>query len=108
MAFSRRFARSRRSARAALPCLPAIASFERDSFTRPIDNFNLRLNRARSDADRPHVFNSSVIYTLPVGRNRRFGGKWPRWLDSALGGWDTGGLAIWESGSVFSVRSGRR
>jgi hypothetical protein len=75
---------------------------------RPIDTFNLRLNRALSDADRRHVFNTSLIYTMPLGRNRRFGAGWPRWLDSVLGGWDTGLLGIRESGSVFSVRSGRR
>jgi hypothetical protein len=31
-----------------------------------IDNFNLRLNRARSDFDRPHVLTALGPYTLPV------------------------------------------
>jgi len=45
-------------------------------------------------------------YTLPVGRRRQVGANWPRWLDALAGGWDLGLLAIWESGTVFLVRSG--
>jgi hypothetical protein len=71
-----------------------------------IDNFNLRLNRARSNFDHPHVLLGSGTYTIPVGRKRRVGANWPRWLDSVAGGWDVGLLAIWESGTPFSVLSG--
>jgi hypothetical protein len=69
-------------------------------------DFNPRLNRARSNFDRPHVLRGSGTYTLPFGRNTRAGANWPRWLDSLAGGWDLGFLAIWESGTVFSVLSG--
>jgi hypothetical protein len=48
----------------------------------------------------------SGTYTIPVGKNRRVGANWLRWLDSLAGGWDIGLLAIWESGTVFSVLSG--
>jgi len=71
-----------------------------------IDNFNLRLNRARSDFDRPHVLTGSGTYTIPMGKGRCVGATWSRWLDSLAGGWDLGALAIWESGTVFFVRSG--
>src|SRR5215468_10089452 len=71
-----------------------------------IDNFNLRLNRARSNFDHPHVLMGSGDYTIPVGQSRRVGANWPRWLDSLAGGWDLGLLAIWESGTAFSVLSG--
>jgi hypothetical protein len=74
----------------------------------PIDSFNIRLNRARSDADRPHVLTALAVWSLPLGRGRRFGANWPRWLDRAAGGWEAGLLGIWESGAVFSVRSGRQ
>ncbi len=30
----------------------------------------------------------------------------PGWLNTIVGGWDVGGLWIWESGSPFSVSSG--
>jgi len=75
---------------------------------RPIDSFNVRLSRSRSDFDRTHVVSGSLIYTLPIGKDRRLGGNWPRWLDSVAGGWDMGVLGIWESGQAFSVSSGRQ
>ncbi|HET8548835.1 MAG TPA: TonB-dependent receptor, partial [Bryobacteraceae bacterium] len=73
-----------------------------------IDSFNIRLNRARSDADRPHVFTALAVWSLPVGRGRRFGANWTRWVDWVAGGWETGVLGIRESGGAFSVRSGRQ
>jgi hypothetical protein len=76
-------------------------------FTSPIDNFNVRLNRARGDLDIPHAFNSSFIYTLPIGKGRRFAGHAPRWVDSAVGGWDVGLLATWQSGRPLTYLSGR-
>jgi hypothetical protein len=75
---------------------------------RPVDSFNLRLGRALSDADRTHVFNTSVVCNLPFGTRGRAGANWPRLLKSILGSWDVGLLAVWESGAPFSVRSGRR
>jgi hypothetical protein len=72
-----------------------------------IDNFNMRLNRARSDFDRAHVLIGSGTYALPVGRSgRQRDADWRRWVDAVAGGWDLGVLSIWESGTVFFVRSG--
>ena len=70
---------------------------------RPVDNLNLRLNRARSDFDRPHVVTGLLTYSLPLRKR-----KWPRWLNTAFAGWNIGVLGIWESGAPFSVLSGRR
>ncbi len=72
-----------------------------------IDNYNLRLNRALSDFDRPHSFNLSAFYTLPFGRGKRFGSSMPRWLDTAVGNWQIGALQIAQSGQPFSVHSQR-
>lgn len=82
-------------------------SVDANGFTSPLDNFNLGLNRARSDADHPHSMNWSVIYSLPWGRGKRFGNGLPRWADSLTGGWEIGVLGVWQSGNVFSVSSGR-
>ncbi|MFN0168199.1 MAG: TonB-dependent receptor [Bryobacteraceae bacterium] len=82
-------------------------SVDGQGFTSPIDNFNIRLNRARGDYDIPHAFNSSLIYTLPIGKGRPFWGSPPRWVDFALGGWDVGLLTIWQSGRVLTYYSGR-
>jgi hypothetical protein len=83
-------------------------SVDGNGFTSPIDNFNLFLNRSYGDANRPHVFNSSFIYTLPIGRNHRLAGNAPGWLDNIIGGWDLGLLTLWESGPNFTVTSGRQ
>ncbi|HEY3441443.1 MAG TPA: TonB-dependent receptor [Paludibaculum sp.] len=82
-------------------------SVEGNGFTSPIDNFNLALNRGRSDFDRPHSFNASATYTIPFGKGKKFGGEMPQWLDTIAGGWDIGGLMIWQSGAVFTVGSTR-
>ena len=80
-------------------------SAEGNGFTTPIDNFNLSLNKAKSDFDRPHSFNSTVIYTLPIGKGQRFGSALPHYLNSAIGGWDVSALTILQSGNPFSVYS---
>jgi hypothetical protein len=82
-------------------------SVDGNGYTAPIDSFNLRLNKGRGDVDRPHSFNMGLIYVIPVGRDKRIGGGMARWADSLIGGWETGVLAIWQSGSPFTVGSTR-
>jgi hypothetical protein len=82
-------------------------SVDGNGFTSPIDNFNVRLNRARGDLDIPHAFNASLVYTLPVGKDHHFAGNAPRWVDSLIGGWDIGLLMLWQSGPVVTYLSGR-
>jgi hypothetical protein len=80
---------------------------EGNGSTDPIDSFNLGLNKGRSDFDRAHVFNLQGSYTLPIGKGHAFGGTMPRWANALVGGWDLGGLMIWESGSAITAGSGR-
>ena len=42
------------------------SSVEGNGFASPIDSFNLRLSRARSDFDRAHSFNGAFSYTVPL------------------------------------------
>jgi hypothetical protein len=78
-----------------------------NGFTSPIDNFNLDLNRGRSDTDIPHSLNWMATYTLPIGKNHRIGGNMPGWADRLLAGWDLGLLGTWVAGRTFTVTSGR-
>jgi Carboxypeptidase regulatory-like domain/TonB dependent receptor len=80
-------------------------SAEGNGFTTAIDNFNLALNKARSDFDRPHSFNATAIYKLPVGKGQALGSSMPRFLDTLIGGWDVSALVIMQSGQPFSVSS---
>jgi Carboxypeptidase regulatory-like domain/TonB dependent receptor-like, beta-barrel len=82
-------------------------SAEGNGFTDTMDNYNLNLNKARSDFDRPHVFNAYGTYTLPIGNGHLIGNNMPRWANTLLGGWDVGSILIWESGGVMTASSGR-
>ena len=83
------------------------SSVEGNGFASPNDSFNLRLSRARSDFDRAHSFNGTFAYVLPVGKGKKFGTTMPHILDTAIGGWEFGSLVIWQSGSTFTISSGR-
>ena len=80
---------------------------EGNGSTDPIDSFNLNLNKGRSDWDRAHVVNLQGSYTLPVGKGHAIGGNMPRWANTLIGGWDLGGLWIWESGAAITAGSAR-
>jgi Carboxypeptidase regulatory-like domain len=80
---------------------------EGNGFAAPIDSFNEALARGRSNFDIPQAFTMDAIYSLPVGRGHMFGSTMPKWANTLIGGWDLGGMWIWESGSPFTVSSGR-
>ena len=79
---------------------------EGNGFAAPLDSFNESLVRGRSNFDIPSAFTMTGLYTLPIGHGQRFGSHMSHWLDTLIGGWDLGGLWIWESGSPFTVSSG--
>jgi hypothetical protein len=82
------------------------SSQEGNGFAPPIDNYNLRLMRGTADFDHRHVFNSSIAYTLPIGKGKKFldrGGI----VDTLIGGWDIGTLVTWQTGAPFSIFSQR-
>jgi hypothetical protein len=83
------------------------SSVEGNGFASPTDSWNLRLSRARSDFDRPHSFNGSVAYIIPVGQGKKFGTTMPHIVDTLIGGWEAGSLIIWQSGGPFTISSGR-
>ncbi len=80
---------------------------EGNGFAAPLDSFNEALDRGRSNFDIPQAFTMTSQYTLPIGKGHMFGNNMPHWADTLFGGWDVGSLWIWESGSPFTVSSGR-
>ena len=82
-------------------------SAEGNGFSTPIDSYNLKLNRALSDYDRPFSFNATAVYTLPIGKGQRYGSNMPHVVDTLVGGWDVSALLIDQSGQPFSISSQR-
>ncbi|MGH9882747.1 MAG: hypothetical protein ACRD6N_15025, partial [Pyrinomonadaceae bacterium] len=72
----------------------------------PFDNRNRRLNYARSDFDRRHAFQGYMVADLPFGKGRRYLNNMNPVLDQILGGWELGGIMLWETGRPFTVYSG--
>ena len=82
------------------------ASADGGGNTGPLDNYNLSLMRSISDINRPHTFNWSASYSLPIGRGKLVGGNMPDWLDRIAAGWEVGSLGILTSGQPLSISSG--
>jgi hypothetical protein len=76
-----------------------------EAFPNPVDSYNVRLQRPKR-LRHPHTFNLTLDYSLPFGKGRYFAGNAPPWVDSILGGWDTGLITVWQSGNVYSCFSG--
>jgi hypothetical protein len=58
------------------------------------NDFHNDLFKIRDSADNdyiPHAIKLLWVYQVPVGRGKRFGANWNRWIDGALGGWEFSG-----------------
>lgn len=84
-----------------------INEFEGFGFASQIINaFAPQQNRAVSDFDTTHQFNTNFVYELPLGHAKKWGSGWNRGVDAVLGGWSWSGLARWTSGFPFTVSNG--
>jgi len=52
-----------------------------------------------------HAFNGNMVYDLPIGRNRMFGGSMPLVLDELVGGWKLGMTGISYSGFPVNINT---
>jgi hypothetical protein len=53
--------------------------------------------------DIPHAFKANVVYDLPFGRGRRFGGSVNGALDRIIGGWQVGIVSRLQSGTPINL-----
>lgn len=60
-----------------------------------------------SGEDQRHVFSGSAVYNFPFGRGQKFGGSVNRFLDLAIGGWQTNLIGLFATGQPFEVSTGR-
>ena len=66
--------------------------------------YNLALSKSYSDYDHPQRFVASWVYQLPFGNQGRLASN--RVLRGLTSGWESSGIATFESGSPFSVLTG--
>ncbi|HEY2930860.1 MAG TPA: TonB-dependent receptor [Acidobacteriota bacterium] len=70
-----------------------------DNPNRPLDYYNLKLEKSLSDSDQTHVYKIGVTYELPFGANRKFFSGMHSAADFALGGWTLSYLGNYASGT---------
>lgn len=69
-----------------------------------LDLNNRKIERARAEFDLTHAIKGNFAYELPMGKGHRLNFS-P--LNRLLSGWAVSGIMNWQSGSPFSILSGR-
>ena len=69
-----------------------------------LDLANTKIERAPAPFDIRHAIKANWIYELPIGEGHRFSS---RRLKLLLSGWSVSSVFTWQSGSPFSIISGR-
>ncbi len=72
-------------------------------FSGHMNDLNPGLDYGRSDFDVDHRFVTSLVYQLPFGHGKRFGGGINKGADLALGGWQLTTIATFQRGFPFSI-----
>jgi len=67
------------------------------------NNFNLAAEKSVDFNDIPNAAVISYIYTLPVGRGKRFGSTFSRAADLVLGGWQVAGITTFKQGTPMAI-----
>jgi hypothetical protein len=68
-----------------------------------MDNHHPELDYGLSDFNVDQRFVASYIYDVPIGRGKKFASGVNRAADLVIGGWQTTGIATFQSGFPFSV-----
>jgi hypothetical protein len=72
----------------------------------PFNIFDRRLNYARSDFDRTHVFYTNFLVELPFGSGKKWASDVNPIVNQIIGGWELAGRLTAASGRPFTVYSG--
>jgi hypothetical protein len=65
---------------------------------RPLDYYNMALEKSVSDFDRTHYVKIGASYDVPVGRKKQFGSDMHKALDFLVGGWTLQYIGNYSSG----------
>ncbi|MGO9403853.1 MAG: TonB-dependent receptor domain-containing protein [Terriglobales bacterium] len=66
------------------------------------DRFNPNLDYGNVIYDRRHRFLATYLYELPFGRGKKFLGNASGALNEVVGGWETGGVLLFQSGPFLT------
>lgn len=72
-------------------------------FAGHMDDRNPSLDYGPSDFSVKHRFVNSLVYSLPVGRGKRYLGGMNKAADAAIGGWQVTAITTFQTGFPFSV-----
>ncbi len=70
---------------------------------RPMDYYNLALEKSVLEFDQTHVLKIGATYDLPWGRGRRFGANWSRPVSFVAGGWVIQYIGNYASGTPVNL-----
>jgi hypothetical protein len=79
------------------------SSLEGDNGGRPLDYYNLALEKAVANDDQPHLVKVFFSWDTPIGRGRAIGGGMPTWLSAVIGSWQVSGILNYYSGTPLSI-----
>lgn len=68
------------------------------NYGRPLDYYNLALEKSISEFDRRHYVKIGASWDMPFGRKRKFGTDMSKWLDFIAGGWTLQYIGNYSSG----------
>ena len=68
-----------------------------------LNNADVRRDRGLSEFDVDHRLVSSLVYELPIGRGKKFGGNLPKAADLVIGGWQVNAIATFQQGFPLTV-----
>jgi len=74
----------------------------------PTDRFNLELDYGNMSPTRRHRWLTSFLYAFPFGRGQRFLSDAHPLADAILGGWELGGIVIFQTGPFLTPITGGR
>ena len=67
------------------------------------NNYNLAAEKSVDYGDIPDAAVFSYIYSLPVGRGKKFGSNFSKPLDAVLGGWQISGITSFKGGPPIAI-----
>jgi hypothetical protein len=87
--------------------LIANADSELGAGTGTMNQYNRRLDKVVSAADRPHILNFAVNYELPIGRNKLLLTNMPKVVNAVFGNWNISSILRYASGAPLGISSGQ-